>query len=123
MINTNFQLELEKEGKKEKVNVVLQEISPFIVSDIFMNNLTDNNSNYKIGSVIKGLTDKVIVSPKNLDQRIEESDNAIMAITALFNEVKLFCSSPRRYVQLQKESQAKSQGLEHSNTESNANGN
>jgi hypothetical protein len=130
MITTSFDLELQKTGNNgeittETVKVVMQEVSPFIVSDIFMSNLGDNGR-YKIGSLIKQFTQedsKVIVSPKNLVEQIEAADNAIPAINIVFREVNQFCSNPQKYVLLQKQSKAESEDMVNGNTKSNTDGN
>jgi hypothetical protein len=122
MINSNFDLELIKDDKKKKVKVVMQEVSPFRVADMFSSGLDIQSRNYRIGYLTELFMEEIIVAPKNLKEQIEESDNAIGAISDVFTEVKKFCESPKQYALLQTESEIKAKNMEHSTSEHDTNG-
>lgn len=121
MINTNFDLILETtddagETTTETVKVTIQEISPFIYTNIMSSALNINNGAYQVGMLAELYIEKIVVSPKNLKECIEKADNALKAIASLTTEVKKFCECPRKYALIQKESEIKSKSLEPSNT-------
>lgn len=116
MVNTSFDLELEKDGKKETVKVVLQEVSPFISANIFSSALDVQSGNYKIGTVVEQGIKELVVSPKNLTDKISESDKPMEAISKLFLAIQSFCDSPKRFSLLQKESKTKSKSVERSDS-------
>lgn len=126
-MNAKFNLDLEHfenetgETKTETIEVTMQEASPFIVGDIFTSNSVAGGG-YKVGSIVKEMMGVVIVSPKNLITKIEESDNPFVAMQKVFTEVNQFSNNPKKYVFLQAKSKAESKDLEHGNTESDANG-
>jgi len=127
MINTNFNLNLVKtdesgETKEETVKVVIQEISPFRVADIMSGAMNVNSGQYNVGILAESFISEVVVSPKNLKERIEGADNAMDAITKVVMEVRNFCDNPRKYALLQTESAIKSQSMVNGNTESNIDG-
>lgn len=113
MINQGkFEIEIEKEEKKEKVTVVMQSISPLIVSDI-LSESTGTNGKLKIGTFItKAVEEGLVVSPKDLLSLIEEADNAISVQIKIYEELNKFCSNPRLY-QL-KQTQTKGRGKKES---------
>jgi hypothetical protein len=116
MFNTTIELELEHiddnlETTKETVKVTLQETSPFVTGDIFADNISKKGVGYDAAGVVKDMVGTVIVSPKNIVDQIEKSDNAFVAIGKLFSEINNFCASPKRYVLLQKKSEQESSDL------------
>jgi len=119
MVNTNFELELTIDGKKETVNVMLQEASPFTTAGVFSKALDIQTMNYDMGKVVDELIDVVVISPKNLKELIAECDEPINAIGKLFIELKTFCDSPKRYGYSKAEGKAKVKNMEHGNTEPN----
>lgn len=122
MINASFDLELIKDGKKEMIKVVLQEISPWIVSDLASECLNSKGTNMLPSEFVKkSIEVGMIVSPKNLVEQIEESDEALSAIMEVFKEVNQFSASPRKYLLIQKESEAKTKNMEHDTGKSNTN--
>jgi hypothetical protein len=127
MINTNFDLNLVNtdengETKEETIKIVIQEISPFRVADIMSGAMNVNSGQYNVGILAESFISEVIVSPKNLKERIEGADNAMDAITKVVTEVRSFCNNPRKYALLQTESAIKSQSVVNGNTESNIDG-
>lgn len=128
MINTNFNLDLEKiddagASKTETVKVVIQEISPFRYADIMSGALNVQNGKYNVGSLAESFINEIVVSPKNLKDQIEGSDNAMAAITRVVQEVRSFCDNPRKYALLQTESAIKLESLVNGDTQSNTDGN
>lgn len=119
MVNTSFELELTIDGKKETINVMLQEAHPFETTGVFSKALDMQTMNYDIGKVVDGLIDLVVVSPKNLKELVGECDEPINTVGNLFYELKSFCESPKRYGYAKAESKAKVKDMEHGNTESN----
>lgn len=102
MVNSSFKIKIENDGKEKEIEVVLQEISPFVVSDMTSDCLNEKGNNILPGKYIKSSIDNgLIVSPKNLIKQIEECDNPIKAIGDVFAEINNFCTSPRKY-ELQK---------------------
>lgn len=127
MINTNFNLELittdeTGETKNETIKVVIQEISPFRVADIMSGALNIQNGQYSVGLLAEGFINEVVVSPKNLKERIEAADNAMSAINKVVLEIRNFCNNPRKYALLQTESAIKSKSVEHDNSQPDTNG-
>lgn len=119
-----FKINLEKfneqngETSSEELEITMQDASPFITSDIFTSN-TSPSGGYKMASIVRDMIDVVIVSPKNLIQKIEECDNPATAIGKVFQEVNQFCGNPKRYCWLQKKSESESKGVEHDTPKSN----
>ncbi|KEI18250.1 hypothetical protein [Clostridium haemolyticum] len=101
MVQSNFDIEIitNKEGKEEKkkVNVVVQEISPFRVTDILSSALNLENGAYKVGMLTEMLIDELVISPKNLKEQIEKAENATELITKVSTELRNFCDNPRCY--------------------------
>lgn len=118
MVNTNFNIELEKDSKKEEINIVIQEVSPFTVANLLSSALDPQTRTYRMGTVVEKMLDTIVVSPKNLKEKIEESDNALDVIGTLFTEFQNFCGSPKAYALKRIEEQRKeeSKDLEHGDT-------
>jgi len=133
MINTTVDLELKvlnEKGEEETktVQVLLQEASPFKTADIFAENISANGKIRKSGGFIKDCMDVVIMSPKNLIEQIEGSENAFEAIGNLANEVQEFINNPRIYKLkrqelLQKKSTEESGNVGEGTPQPDANGN
>lgn len=121
MVNTSFELELTVDGKKEVIEVMLQEVSPFITTGVFSKALDVETNNYNMGKVADELIDVVVVSPKNLKERIGNADEPINAVAKIFSELQRFCQSPKRYGYVKAECKAKVKNMEHDNTKPNAN--
>lgn len=116
MFNTNIDLtlktiedNLDADGKiveKEKVvQVTFQEVSPFVVDDVLADSMTAKGT-INMGAFVKGMVGKAIIMPKNIIKQINEASNGFEALTQLFNELNRFCTEPKRYVLLQKQSEA-----------------
>lgn len=121
MVNTSFELELTVDGKKEVIEVMLQEVSPFITTGVFSKALDVETNNYNMGKVADELIDVVVVSPKNLKERIGNADEPINAVAKIFSELQKFCQSPKRYGYVKEECKAKIKDMEHDNTKLNSN--
>ena len=108
MYNTTVNIELKSidgEGKEAvtTVPVILQEASPIKVADIFAENITSNGKVLKNGGFLQDCMGVVIMHPKDLIDKINESENAFEVIGTLANEVRDFCNNPRLYVLKKKE--------------------
>ena len=121
MVNTSFELELTVDGKKEVIEVMLQEVSPFVTTGVFSKALDVETNNYNMGKVADELIDVVVVSPKNLKERIGNADEPINAVAKIFLELQKFCQSPKQYGYAKAECKAKIKDMEHDNTKPNSN--
>ena len=120
MVNTSFELELTVDGKKEVIEVMLQEVSPFVTTGVFSKALDVETNNYNMGKVADELIDVVVVSPKNLKERIGNADEPINAVAKIFLELQKFCQSPKRYGYVKAECKTKVKNMEHDNTKPNS---
>ncbi|WP_125153669.1 hypothetical protein [Clostridium rectalis] len=116
MVNANFKLKLIKDGKEKYIDVILQEVSPFVAGDIFSSAIDIKTGNYKMGTVAERGIEELVVSPKNLKEQILEAENPFEIIAKLFSEFQKFCQKPKQYALLQTESQTKHKNLEHSDS-------
>lgn len=119
MINEQFKLKYEVEGKEKEITVVMQEISPFLISDMTSECLNTKGNNILPGEYIKlAIENGLIVSPKNLMEEIEKADEPIAVIGKLFGEVNSFSASPRKYKlqKVQEKSKEQSKSMEPSNS-------
>jgi hypothetical protein len=116
MLNTTFDLLLEKDGEKQIVKVTVQEINPFRLSDVMTSALNVQNMQYQVGTLAEKFIENIVISPKDLKQRIEDADNAQQAITDFVIEVRSFCDNSKRYCLLQTEGKNKFKDLEPSNS-------
>lgn len=119
MVNTSFKIKIEVEEKEKEIEIVLQEISPFTISDMTSDCLNSKGNNILPGQYLRlAIENGLIVSPKKLIEQIEECDNPIKAIGDVFQQVNEFCSSPRKYKlrQVQKESKEQPKSVESSNS-------
>jgi hypothetical protein len=116
MINTTINIELKNidgEGKEvaTTIPVLLQEASPIKVADIFAENITSNGKVLKNGGFLQDCMGVVIMHPKDLIDKINESENAFEVIGTLASEVRDFCNNPRLYI-LKKKEQSEGEGTE-----------
>jgi hypothetical protein len=116
---------LDRDGKlveKEKVvQVILQEVSPFIVDDVLADSMTQKGT-INMGAFVKGMIGKAIISPKNIAEQIEKASNGFDALSTLFNELNRFCTEPKRYVLLQKQSEISKSNVGDSPAQSDVDG-
>ena len=107
------------------IQVLLQEASPFVITNAYNDNLNKKGNSVCIGGVIEDLIGNVIFSPRNIKDQIDAASNGMDALVTLYKEVDRFCKSPKAYKlkQVQEESKAESpilgEGVEQSNTVTN----
>lgn len=104
------------------VTVTLQQVSPFIVSDVLSDCATAKGT-INMGAFIKGTVGTVIISPKNICEQLEKASNGFEAMHTLFNKLNRFCTEPKKYVLLQKQSEAAKSNVGDSPAQSDTNGN
>ena len=85
------------------VQVVLQEIDPFKVTDLLADNMSPKSTVTRPGSFLQDVMGTVIVSPKNLLDQLKDADNTIQATVTLVAKVQNFLANPRIYLLKQKE--------------------
>lgn len=102
----------------ETVEITMQETSPIIAGDIFTGNMTQTGSAL-VGSLVKAAIGTIIMSPRDLMERIEKSDNPMVALGKVYKELNEFCAAPKRYVILQRKSQQESATVDKSTKKSN----
>lgn len=109
----SFEVEIETEGKKEKCKVVMQSISPLKMSDILTECIADNGRILPGTLLKKAIEEEIIVSPKNLIERIENADNGLSVHNKVYVELNTFCNNPRIYQLRQSKTQKsdKTEGL------------
>jgi hypothetical protein len=108
------------ESTPEVIEVTMQETSPFLVTNLVNKNTL--NGSLLVGNFVKDCIGDIILSPKNLVERIEQSDNGVAAIKKVFDEVNAFCYSPKRYFYLQKKREAESKNMGEDNQQPNPDG-
>lgn len=107
-----FKIELMKEDGPHEVTVRLNRVSPLIVGDI-MGSTMVRGKGYLYGEFLQLCIEKeIIVSPKNLVEQINESDNGVELLIDVFGEVNAFVTNPRVYIAKAIESEAKSEKQE-----------
>jgi hypothetical protein len=124
---TKFKLDLEhvkenEEIETETVEITMQETSPVIAGDIFTGNMSQSGSAL-VGSTVKAAIGTIIMSPKDLMDRIEKSDNPMAALGKVFKELNQFCAAPKRYVLLQRKSEQESSDVGEGTPQLDTNGN
>lgn len=108
-MQSTFDLSIVQDEKEEIVTVRLQQISPFKLADMMALCIEPSTSTYKTGTFVKEcVKNEVIISPKNLVERIETCDEPFTAIKTVFNEVMDFTNNPKLYVAKKLDSEAKS---------------
>lgn len=106
-LNTKFKIELEKDEKKKEIEIVIQEINKAQLANITCE-CAGKNGSIRVGDFITAAVENgIIISPKNLIEQLEDADNGLVLYAEIFKEVNRFCSNPKRYVLLQKESELK----------------
>lgn len=118
-----FDLDLEhmKEDETveiETIEITMQETSPIIAGDIFTGNMTQTGSSL-VGSTVKAAIGTIIMSPRDLMERIEKSDNPMLALGKVYRELNEFCAAPKKYVLLQRKSKQESATMDKSTKKSN----
>ncbi len=107
-MQSTFELKLTTNDIPEIITVRVQNISPFKLADMMAVCISPANGTYKTGTFVQEcVKNEVILSPKNLIERVEESDVPFEAIKNIFNEVLDFINNPRVYRAKELASEAK----------------